>query len=275
MAPDETAAHDPTDGGPAPRAAGPAGRSLEGRVALVTGASGGLGAHFAATLAAHGAEVAACARRLDPMRELAGRAATAGDTIEPFAMDVTDAGSVGAAVAAALERFGRVDVLVNNAGVAPTGPAREMADADFDAALDTNLRGAWLVSRALAGPMARAGGGSVVNVASILGLRVAGGVAAYAASKAALVQLTRSLALEWARDRIRVNALAPGYVETDLNRAFFATDAGRAMVRRVPMRRLGRMEELDGPLLLLAGDAGSFMTGSVLACDGGHLVSSL
>ena len=266
--------------GPAGRSSGDdtepvPGRTLEGRVALVTGASGGLGAHFAATLAAHGAEVAACARRLEPMRELAGRAAAAGGTVEPFAMDVTDAGSVGAAVAAALERFGRVDVLVNNAGVAPTGPAREMADADFDAALDTNLRGAWLVSRALAGPMARAGGGSIVNVASILGLRVAGGVAAYAASKAALVQLTRSLALEWARDAIRVNALAPGYVETDLNRAFFASDAGRAMVRRVPMRRLGRMEELDGPLLLLAGDAGSFMTGSVIACDGGHLVSSL
>ena len=250
-------------------------RALDGRVALVTGASGGLGAHFARTLARHGATVAACARRLAPMRELADRAAAAGDRIEPFALDVTDAASVEACTAEVARRLGPIDVLVNNAGVTATAPALELAEADFDAVLDVNLRGAWRVARAVAPGMRDAGGGSVVNVASILGLRVAGGVAAYAVSKAALVQMTRALALEWARHGIRVNALAPGYVETDLNREFFASEAGRRMIRRIPQRRLGRMDELDGPLLLLAGDAGSYMTGSVLACDGGHLVSSL
>jgi NAD(P)-dependent dehydrogenase (short-subunit alcohol dehydrogenase family) len=118
-------------------------------------------------------------------------------------------------------------------------------------------------------------GGSIVNIASILGLRVAGGVTPYAISKAAVVQMTKSLALEWARHRIRVNALAPGYIETELNDDFFGSDAGKALIRRIPQRRLGETRELDGPLLLLASDAGSYMTGSVVAVDGGHLVSGL
>ena len=258
-----------------PAAPDSAPRELDGRVALVTGASSGLGAHFAALLAGRGATVAACARRLGPMRELAERAAGAGDRIVPVELDVGEPASVAACAAAVAERLGGVDVLVNNAGVMATGPALEQGIEDFDAVLDVNLRGAWLVARAVAPLMRERGGGSIVNVASILGLRVAGNVAPYAISKAGLVQMTKALALEWARHGIRVNALAPGYVETDLNRDFFASEAGAKLVARIPQRRLGRMDELDGPLLLLAGDAGSYMTGSVLACDGGHLVSSL
>ena len=250
-------------------------RSLAGRVALVTGASGGLGAHFARLLAARGATVAACARRMTTLRALADAGEERGDVIVPFALDVTDAASVETCVGAVATRLGGIDVLVNNAGISASAPALDTSVEDFDAVLDTNLRGAWLVARAVAPRMRDAGGGSIVNVASILGLRVAGNVAAYAMSKAALVQMTRALALEWARHGIRVNALAPGYVQTDLNREFFASEAGRRMIGRIPQRRLGRMEELDGPLLLLATDAGSYMTGSVLACDGGHLVGSL
>ncbi len=141
--------------------------------------------------------------------------------------------------------------------------------------LDTNLKGAFLAAQAAAGIMQRHGGGTIVNVASILGLRVAGQVAAYAASKAGLVQLTKALALEWARHGVRVNALCPGYIETDINRDFFQGDAGRAMLKRVPQRRLGQPSDLDGPLLLLCSDASAYMTGAVVAVDGGHLVSSL
>jgi NAD(P)-dependent dehydrogenase (short-subunit alcohol dehydrogenase family) len=154
--------------------------------------------------------------------------------------------------------------------------ALELDAADWDRVVDTDLRGVWLVAQAAALRMVRhRTGGSIVNIASILGLRVAGGLAPYAVAKAGVVQLTKALALEWARHGIRVNALAPGYIETDINRDFFATEAGRALVKRIPQRRLGRATDLDGPLLLLLSDAGAYMTGAVVAVDGGHLVSSL
>ena len=173
-------------------------------------------------------------------------------------------------------RFGPVTVLINNAGVTITKPALDLSEADWDGVVDTNLKGVWLAAQASARRMVRHGtGGSIVNVASILGLRVAGAVAPYTVSKAAVVQLTQALALEWARHRIRVNALAPGYVQTELNDAFFESEAGKALIKRVPQRRLGAAGELDGALLLLASEAGSYMTGSVIAVDGGHLVSSL
>ncbi len=182
---------------------------------------------------------------------------------------------MGSAFAEAAAKLGPVTVLINNAGVTSTGAAIDMTESDWSSVIDTNLRGSWVVARQAAHGMIPHGGGSIVNIASILGLRVAGGVAPYAISKAGVVQMTKALALEWARHRIRVNALAPGYFETELNDAFFASDAGKALIRRVPQRRLGQMPELDGPLLLLASEAGSYMTGSVIAVDGGHLVSGL
>ena len=246
---------------------------LDGRHALVTGASSGLGRHFARVLAAAGATVTAGARR---EAALAETVESIGKQAQAVRMDVTDPGSVAQAFAAAEARFGPVTVLINNAGVTMTKAALDVEESDWASVIDTNLKGAWLVARHAAQRMIdHAVSGSIVNIASILGLRVSGGVAPYATSKAGVVQMTKSLALEWARHRIRVNALAPGYIETELNDAFFSSDAGKALIRRIPQRRLGEAKELDGPLLLLASDAGSYMTGSVVAVDGGHLVSGL
>lgn len=250
--------------------------SLAGRTVLVTGASQGLGAFFAGQLAAAGAKVALGARKVEACEALAGRIAAAGGTALPLAIDVTDAASVAAGVAAVAAAWGRLDVLVNNAGVTATVPLLDMSEESWDCIVDTNLKGAFLTAQAAARQMAGdKGGGVIVNVASILGHRVAGLVAAYAASKAGLVQLTRSMALEWARHGIRANALCPGYVETDINRDFFATEAGQALVKRIPNRRLGRLEDLAGPLLFLCSEASAYMNGTCLVVDGGHLVSSL
>ena len=246
---------------------------LDGRVALVTGASGALGAEFARTLAGAGARVVLAARRVDAMRALADSLSDA----PSIALDVTDPGSVARAVADAEAWAGApVDLLVNNSGIAIPGASLEQSDQDWARVMGVNLDGARRMSVAVAARLVEAGRpGAIVNVASILGLRQGAGVSAYATSKAALIQLTKQHALEWARHGIRVNALAPGYVETDINRDFFATDHGQAQIRRIPQRRLGQAADLAGPLLLLASDAGAFMTGSVLVADGGHLLSPL
>ena len=248
---------------------------LKGRVALVTGASSGLGRHFALVLARAGARVVIGARRADALQGVCEEIVQEGGQVRAIPLDVTDRISVEKAVEAAASDGG-LDILVNNAGVTATTPLLSETAAEWDSILDTNLKGGFLVGQAAARAMAESKrGGSIVNVASILGLRVAGQVAAYSASKAALVQLTKSMALEWARYAIRANALCPGYVETDLNRDFFASEAGKALVKRIPYRRLGALADLEGPLLFLCSDASAYVTGTTLVVDGGHLVSSL
>jgi NAD(P)-dependent dehydrogenase (short-subunit alcohol dehydrogenase family) len=249
---------------------------LTGRVALVTGASSGLGRHFAGVLARAGAAVALAARRMDNLAEVAAEIEAAGGRAAVVGLDVSDAASVRTAVASVIEQLGRLDILVNNAGATIARPVLDLTEADWDSILDVNLKGCFLVAQESARVMVQQGwGGSIVNVASILGLRVATQLAPYVASKAGLVRLSQAMALELARHGIRVNALCPGYIETDLNRAFFATPPGEALVKRIPQRRLGRMGELEGPLLLLCSDAGSYITGATLAVDGGHLVNTL
>ena len=250
--------------------------SLSGETALVTGASSGLGRHFAGVLAGAGATVVLAARRSGPLQEAAAALEAGGHRAIAVVMDVTDAASVAAAFEQAHASVGPVSILVNNSGIAVPAAALDLDERDWDLTLDTNLKGAWLASRAF-GRSARAGsrGGVIVNVTSILGYRVAGQVSAYAASKAGLVQLTRAMGLELARFGIRVNALAPGYIATDLSRAFFDSEAGKAMIKRIPQRRFGTLDDLDGPLLLLASAASRYMTGSTITVDGGHLVGSL
>ncbi len=249
---------------------------LEGKVALVTGAFGGLGLHFAQTLARAGCKVALAGRRVGEGEALLAELRTQGGQGCVVALDVRDPASVDAAFAATQRELGPVQIVVNSAGIATTGPAMEVDEAQWQSVIDTNLNGAWRVAQRAARMMRDAEtGGSIINIASILGLRVAQQVPAYTAAKAGLIHLTRSLALEWARHGIRVNALAPGYFETEINRSFFETESGQALIRRIPQRRLGQPRQLDGALLLLASDASDFMTGTVLPVDGGHSINSL
>jgi NAD(P)-dependent dehydrogenase (short-subunit alcohol dehydrogenase family) len=245
---------------------------LGGKVALVTGASSGLGAHFAKCLAEAGASVVLAARRADRLQSLQAELARKNVTSKAVELDVQSSDSI----AAALEAAGPLDVVVNNAGISIVKPALEMPEKDWDAVVDTNLRGAWLVAQGAAKRwVAGKQPGCIVNIGSILGLRTIGQVAPYNASKAGLIHLTRALAMEWARYRIRVNAICPGYIETEMNSAFWKTPGGQKLIERIPQRRIGQPGHLDGALLLLASEAGTFMTGSVITVDGGHTVSSL
>ena len=249
---------------------------LSNKTALVTGASSGLGRHFAQVLAGQGARVALAARRVAALDELAGEIRTEGGEAFTVALDVRDEESVATAIATIERDVHGIDILVNNSGVSGIKPTLRVTGAEWDDVLDTNLKGAFLVANEVGRAMVRAKRpGSIINIASILGFRVTGQLAPYAASKAGLVHLTKSLALDWARYGIRVNAIAPGYFRTDINDDFWDTEPGMAMINRIPQRRLGELENLDGPLLLLASDASAYMTGTTVTVDGGHLVSAL
>ncbi|MEM7226990.1 MAG: SDR family NAD(P)-dependent oxidoreductase [Pseudomonadota bacterium] len=244
---------------------------LEGKAAIVTGASSGLGWHFALTLAKAGAKVAVAARRVEALGELVRQIQAFDGRAMALKLDVSEPESIKACVAAAETELGPISVLVNNAGVAQPKAALELSEAEWDQVLDVNLKGAWLMAQETARHMVRLGhGGAIVNIASIAGLGGASQLTAYCASKAALINLTRSLAVELARHDVRVNVLAPGYVVTDLNRDFLEGPGGETMVKRIPQRRFGRPEDLEGPLLLLASEASRYMTGSVLVVDGGQ-----
>ncbi|MFA7669887.1 MAG: SDR family NAD(P)-dependent oxidoreductase [Burkholderiaceae bacterium] len=250
--------------------------NLAGKTALVTGAAGGLGAHFSRTLAGAGARVVLAGRRLAPLQALADELIATGAQAAAVSLDVTSETSVQQGLDQAQEALGLIDIAVCNAGSAMTKASLQMDSADWDSVVDVNLKGCWLVANHVAKRLIDARReGAIVNISSILGYRVAGAVLPYTVSKAGLEQLTRALALEWARYGIRVNALAPGYVETDLNQEFFASEHGQAMIRRIPQRRLGNPQDLDGALLLLASDASRYMTGSSIVVDGGHLQSTL
>ncbi len=253
--------------------------NLQGRTALVTGGFSGLGLHFARVLATRGARVALIGRRIELGRELAetiGKVTARPQDVRAYQADVTQAASVDSAFAQVAADLGVPNIVVNNAGTVVRGPSMDLADDDWSAVVDVNLSGVFRVAQAAAREMVRVGQpGSIINIASILGLRVRPQVAAYATSKAAVVQLTKALALEWAVHGIRVNAIAPGYFETDINREFLRSPAGQALVARVPQKRVGQLSDLDGPLLLLASDASTYMTGTVIPVDGGHLVNSL
>ncbi|AOG00832.1 short chain dehydrogenase family protein [Blastomonas sp. RAC04] len=239
---------------------------------LVTGASSeGFGAHFARVLARCGAHVVVAARRLEALEALVAEITEAGGSASAVRMDVADLGSVREGIAAA----GAITTCINNAGVAVTKRALDQTEADYDFVMDTNLKGAWNVATEAAKVMRDSGGGNIINTASITGFQTAAGTGPYAMSKAGVLHMTRQLAMELARFNIRVNAIAPGYFLTDINRDQLAGDAGEPLRKRIAMRRYGELPDLDGPLLLLVSDASRFMTGSILTVDGGHLVGSL
>ena len=247
---------------------------LSGHVALVTGASSGLGAHFAAVLARSGAKVAIGARRTDRLQQVADGIAAQGGRALAVKLDVTDAASIKSAVEHAQEELGPLDILVNNAGIAIVKPVLEQTREDWDQVIGTNLTGPWLVAQEVARQMvALKRPGSIVNIASVLGIRAPGQLSSYAAAKAGLIHLTHQLALDLARHHVRVNAIAPGYVATEMNADFLESAIGQAMLKRVPQRRFAALEDLDGPLLLLASDASAHMTGAVIVVDGGHTLA--
>lgn len=250
---------------------------LSGQVAFVTGASSGLGAHFARTLVGAGAQVVIAARRADRLADLAAQIEADGGHALPVELDVTNADSVAAAVRTAEDALGDITILVNNAGVPPRALTLEMDEEEWDRVVGTNLKGAWLVAREIGRHMVAHGkGGRIINIASVLGWKtVAKRIQSYGVSKAGLVSMTETMALELARDGILVNAIAPGYIRTELNDAFLDSEPGLRIRKRVALERFGDPGDLDGALLLLAGPAGAYITGSVIGIDGGLTLSTL
>ena len=249
---------------------------LTGQVALVTGASSGLGEHFAQVLAGSGAKVAIVARRVDRLQALQAKISDEGGHAFALEMDVSSVASVDTALETIKRELGDLSVLINNAGMAESKSFLKMDEENWRKTMDVNLDGAWRVAHRVSQQMVTSGTtGSIINIASILGLRQGFGHTAYAVSKAGVVQMTKSMALELSRKGVRVNALCPGYIETEINAEYFSTVAGREYVQTTPAGRVGRLDELDGPLLMLCSEAGSFVNGVALAVDGGHLVGGL
>lgn len=252
-------------------------RDLTQKRVLITGASSGIGAHFARLCAESGAYVGIAARRTERLEELGQELLQTGaEGVCSLELDVSDGASIHACSARAIETFGGLDILVNNAGIVRQGPALDQTAEDFDAVIDVNLRGVWLMAiscgrhwRETKTP------GNIINITSTGGLKVGPDLASYGVSKAGAVHMTKALAREFADYGVRVNALAPGYFETELNTEFLSSEKGVELLQRLPMGRKGDLEELDGPFLLLASDASSYMTGSVIPVDGGYLVSSM
>jgi NAD(P)-dependent dehydrogenase (short-subunit alcohol dehydrogenase family) len=241
---------------------------LKGRVAFVTGATSGLGRHFARVLASAGAAIAVSGRRVERLEELRRGIEATGGRCAVVPLDVTDAAQIPPAFDAAEAALGPIDILVNNAGMSINGPAAELAIADFDAVMSTNLRGPFLLAQETGRRMiARKNGGRIINIASITAFRALSGSAPYCISKAALAMMTQCMASEWARHDINVNAISPGFIETELNGAWFESEKGRAQIKSFPKRRLQQAKDLDGMLLLLASDASAAITGAMLTVD--------
>ncbi|HSV71595.1 MAG TPA: SDR family oxidoreductase [Methylibium sp.] len=251
---------------------------LSGRVALVTGASSGLGAQFARTLSGAGAAVVLAGRRVERLKTLRAEIEGAGGDAHVVGLDVTDPASIRSAVAHAETEVGPIDILVNNSGVSTTQKLVDVTPEDYDYVLDTNTRGAFFVAQEVGKRMlARASGaapgtwtgGRIVNIASMAGLRVLGQIGIYAMSKAAVVHMTRAMALEWGRHGINVNVICPGYIDTEINHHHWSTEQGRKLIEMLPRKRLGRPEDLDTALLLLCANESHFINGAVLQADDG------
>ena len=249
---------------------------LAGKVALVTGASSGLGAHFAGVLAQAGAAVILAARRTDRLSKLQRAIEAEGGRARALRLDVTEPASISNAVEAAANAFGAIDILVNNSGVTLTKSLVGVTPEEYDCVMDTNTKGAFFVATEVAKTMiARFGRdpgaeGRIVNLASVGGLKVVRGIGVYCTSKAALIHFTKAMALEWGRYGINVNALCPGYIRTELNDAYFATPAGAKQVETLPRKRLGTLADLDGILLHLVSPQARLINGSVIAVDDGY-----
>lgn len=253
--------------------------ALEDRVALITGASSGLGAHIAQTLAKAGCTVVLAARRKQKLESVAaeiGSHAGSNDNVMSVIMDVTNRQSVESAIAEVVARFGRIDILLNNAGVAESQKLLEMTEEAWRLVLDTDLSAVWRVGQAVARQMVeQKTGGTIINIASILGMATQYGQANYSAAKAGVIQLTKTMALELGRKNVRVNALAPGYFATEINKKFLASERGKTYVDSLQPQRIGELHELDGAVLLLASAAASYINGSVVTVDGGTLLGHI
>ena len=247
--------------------------SLTGKTALVTGASSGLGRRFAEVLAEAGAAVALTGRRVDRLQALEGELTRAGRRSFACAMDVTNLASIEEAVAKVEAALGPIDILVNNSGVSAQKRMGQYTEADYDLVMDTNVKGALFVAQAVGRRMIEAKrAGRIINIASVAGLRVVSQLGVYSMSKAALITMTKSMAHEWARFGLNVTAICPGYIETEINRDHWNTDAGRKLVEMLPRRRVGHPADLDGLLLLLAGNESEHINGAVITVDDGFVV---